>query len=70
MKTKKKPITFLCDKCHKEFKVTGAIKMHSTNPWHLYETSKRSWINIESLRLCKKHFKEFETKLRKLIKEY
>ena len=70
MKTKKKVITHTCSKCGKEFKVTGTVRINTTNPWHLYQGSKKSWRNIDSLRLCKKHFKEFQAKLRKLIREY
>lgn len=70
MKVRKEIITKPCDKCGKEFKVTGTIRISSSNPWHVYNTSKRPWQDRRRLRLCETHFKEFETKLRKLIYEY
>ena len=70
MKVRKEIITHKCDKCGREFEVTGTIKFSSSNPWHLYRGSGRPWQDRNRLRLCKKHFKEFEAKLRKLIYEY
>lgn len=70
MKARTEPITHPCDKCGGEHKVTGTIRFSSSNPWKLYNESRRPWQDRNRLRLCKKHFIEFESKLRKLIYDY
>lgn len=70
MKIKKKPITYLCDKCGGEYKTTGIIRVNSWNPWNVYLGSKRPMQCNSKLRLCKKHFKEFNAKINKLIYDY
>lgn len=70
MKIKKEPITYPCDKCGGEHKITGTVNINSSNPWHLYKTSKRPFQYRNRVRLCKKHFAEFNTKLCKLIYDY
>lgn len=70
MKIKKELITYSCDKCGGEHKVTGTVNINSSDPWHLYKGSKRPFQYRNRIRLCKKHYKEFNAKLRKLICDY
>jgi hypothetical protein len=70
MKARKIIIKNTCDKCSKDFAVTGKIQVTTYNPWQRYNKSNLPIRDYRKVVLCKKHFKEFQQKINKLITEY
>lgn len=70
MRIKKEPVTYVCDKCGGKHVAIGIIRVSSWDPWNVYRGSGRPMQHKSRLRLCKKHFKEFNAKINKLIYDY
>jgi len=70
MKRDKHAKTHSCSKCGKSIVLAGSIHVNTYNPWRRYKGSGYPIVANESYKLCKKHFKDLQSRIDKVFREF